>query len=325
MVGVKQVSNSPHRSSCQHQRFLGRPIITNLILIAMLSAGVAGQRTSTSNKQHQVKTNPASAVPATPFPQPDQPPAPPPIPTLEQLPPRTPQVLWDGKHLSIKSENATLADILIALRERLKVAIEIPAGAAAERVAADLGPAPAREVLTSLLNGSRFDYIIQASDSDDGIQSVLLSARGGADVTAAGSVVTSASGARRIPSPYDSSRRNAATAPDSEPATSAGEAIPTPVEAVIKPDSDSASTVSEIQKPQSDSEPKSAVPDTLPAERTDTVNGQPTVSSAGVSPISADTTNQGQPSMPQMVKDLQSMYEQRRQLQAQRNQTASQP
>ena len=94
------------------------------------------------------------------------------------MPPNPPQVPWDGEQLTIKSDNSTLADILAAVRTRTGAGIELPEGGASERVAARLGPGPAREVLSSLLSGSDFDYIIQASDEDPlGIQSVFLTPR----------------------------------------------------------------------------------------------------------------------------------------------------
>lgn len=56
--------------------------------------------------------------------------------------------------------------------------IDVPPKASRERMAAKLGPAPAREVLTSLLGWTDYNYLIQASDSDpNGIQSVLLMPR----------------------------------------------------------------------------------------------------------------------------------------------------
>jgi len=108
-------------------------------------------------------------------------------PTLENKPPTPPQVTWNGAQLSIKAENSTLADILSVVRARTNVVIEIPPGAGAERVFTDLGPASPREVLTSLLTGSNFDYVIMASpDNKDVLQSVLLTPRGKGESGAGG-------------------------------------------------------------------------------------------------------------------------------------------
>jgi hypothetical protein len=55
----------------------------------------------------------------------------------------------------------------------------VPAGAEQERVAADIGPGPAAEVLAHLLNGSRFNFLIVNSASDARVPDrVILSPRG---------------------------------------------------------------------------------------------------------------------------------------------------
>ena len=115
-------------------------------------------------------------------------PAPPPPPPLtpEQMPPSAPQVSWDGQQLTITSDNSTLADILAAIRTLTGAELDIPPKASAERIAARLGPGPAREVLSTLLSWTDFDYVIQASDIDAaGIGSVLLTPRGKSDVIVA--------------------------------------------------------------------------------------------------------------------------------------------
>src|SRR5204862_2438982 len=77
--------------------------------------------------------------------------------------------------LAIRAENSTLAAILSAVRARTGANVDIPAGAAMERVAAHDGPAPPRDALASLLNGSRFDYIIVGSlENPDGIRRLIL-------------------------------------------------------------------------------------------------------------------------------------------------------
>jgi hypothetical protein len=68
--------------------------------------------------------------------------------------------------LAIKSNKATLSEVLFAVQQRTGADIAIPAGAEQERVMADLGPAPAQEVLAHLLNGSRFNFLILNSASN---------------------------------------------------------------------------------------------------------------------------------------------------------------
>jgi hypothetical protein len=61
--------------------------------------------------------------------------------------------------LSIRTEKATLAQVLFEVQRQTQAEIAIPAGAEQEEVAVDLGPAPARDVLGALLNGSPYNFI----------------------------------------------------------------------------------------------------------------------------------------------------------------------
>jgi hypothetical protein len=104
--------------------------------------------------------------------------------TPERLPaPRN--ASYAGGQIRVHARDATLAEILTDIGALIGVNIDIPAGASREKIAvAELGPGPAREILTSLLTGSTFDYLIQDSDSDpEKIQDVILlprEKRGGA-------------------------------------------------------------------------------------------------------------------------------------------------
>ncbi len=120
---------------------------------------------------------------ATPVPVPQLPPPPP--PTLEQMPATPPQVTYQNGMLTIAAQNSTLADILAAVRARTGAAIEMPPGGAAERVVTRLGPAPPRDVLDSLLEGSRFNYLILSSEQQpDAVQRIVLTARPAGTATA---------------------------------------------------------------------------------------------------------------------------------------------
>jgi len=79
--------------------------------------------------------------------------------------------------LRIRAENATLAEVLFEVHQQTGAEIGIPAGAEREAVAVDLGPAPAREVLASLLNGSRYNFVFVGSAQDRSLQQVILSIR----------------------------------------------------------------------------------------------------------------------------------------------------
>jgi hypothetical protein len=80
--------------------------------------------------------------------------------------------------LSITSNKASLSEVLFAVHQRTGAEIAIPAGAEQELVAAELGPAPAPEVLAHLLNGSKFNFLILSSSIDpSALDRVILSPR----------------------------------------------------------------------------------------------------------------------------------------------------
>jgi hypothetical protein len=128
-------------------------------------------------KAQNPRTVPVKASARTqvdPVAQPATPPAPPPTP--EQMPAQAPQVSYLNGQLTIISRNSTLSDILHAVARQTGAAIELPPGAGFERVAGRMGPGPARNVLSELLNGSRYDYVMIASASNPGgLQHVILS------------------------------------------------------------------------------------------------------------------------------------------------------
>jgi AMIN domain-containing protein len=96
--------------------------------------------------------------------------APPPRPALE--------VYFRRGLLSISSNKASLSEVLFAIHQQTGAEIAIPAGAEQEQVAAEIGPAPAPEVLSQLLNGSKFNFLILSSTSDPrSLDRVILSSR----------------------------------------------------------------------------------------------------------------------------------------------------
>jgi hypothetical protein len=117
-------------------------------------------------KQTASMTVQATAVSSVPPPAPVKP-----VPRVE--------VSFQNGKLSLWANGATLAEVLFEVHRRTGADIPIPAGANQDQVFANFGPAPAREVLASLLNGSRFNFIMVASDSDPAqLRSLLLSPRG---------------------------------------------------------------------------------------------------------------------------------------------------
>lgn len=95
-------------------------------------------------------------------------------------PPRRMEVEFRNGRLRIWADKVTLAELLNEVHRKTGADIPIPAGAEQELVVANMGPGPAQDVLATLLNGSRFNFIMVGS-KDDPVQlrSVLLSPKGG--------------------------------------------------------------------------------------------------------------------------------------------------
>jgi hypothetical protein len=101
-------------------------------------------------------------------------------PRPDQMAPVAPQVTYQNGQLSIQAQNSTLSSILSAVRARTGARVEMPADTASDRVAAQLGPGNPRDVLASLLQGSRFDYIVIGSPTDpDALSQVILTPHAG--------------------------------------------------------------------------------------------------------------------------------------------------
>jgi hypothetical protein len=84
-------------------------------------------------------------------------------------------VVFENGLLQIHAEKSTMAEVLFAVQRQTQAEIAIPAGAEQEQVAADLGPAPARDVLGALLNGSPYNFIFVGTE--DKLERVILTRR----------------------------------------------------------------------------------------------------------------------------------------------------
>lgn len=102
----------------------------------------------------------------------------PPVPlTPEKQPPAPPRISFQNGLLTLESTNSRLSDILNGIRTKANIQFE-GLELAPERVAVKLGPAPADEVLASLLQGSRFDYVILGQpENPHTVERVLLSSK----------------------------------------------------------------------------------------------------------------------------------------------------
>ncbi len=146
-----------------------------LALLALVTPAFLPASTQAARKPAGKKASvPPAEAPRAPLPQ--------------ELPPVAPTVTYRGGLLTIIAQNSTLFDILTGVRKATGAAVDAPAASAGERVAARLGPGRPRDVLTALLNGSQFDYILLGSPQDPGgVRRLILSPRSGSGAAAEGS------------------------------------------------------------------------------------------------------------------------------------------
>src|SRR5438445_4891029 len=86
-------------------------------------------------------------------------PTPPPAPKKVEI------TFQDGR-LRLVSNKASLAEVLNEIRAQLNADIVVPAGAEQEVVAVALGPSTPREVISKLLDGSQYNFIIGGTNAD---------------------------------------------------------------------------------------------------------------------------------------------------------------
>jgi len=259
----------------------------------VLALGLALGAADTAAQAPAAKVTPASTVapapakpkahsrkkPATPVVE-EQPPAPPPTP--EQLPPTPPQVTYRDGQLSISANNATLSQVLRSVQAKTGASVEMPGGASAERVVAQLGPGQPREVLNALLNGTKFDYIILGVAGNPGaVQKVILTTQ-----TASSSAVNTAQNNRPV---------QPVQAPEDEPQE---EIAPPEPEVIPEPNA--------TPTPQ----PSFRRPPMPP--RMGEMNQQP-------QPDGSDNSQQNVKSPEELLQELQQMQQQQQQMQQQLN------
>src|SRR3954453_373907 len=154
---------------------------------ASAGSAQAGSKTAQARAAASAKKAKKGKKAPEPPPQAQVPAPPPPPPTPAQLPPQPARVSMRDGLLTIEANNSTLADVLAGVRRETKAAIDLPPGASGERVVANLGPGTPQNVLASLFNGSRFDYIIVGSeDQPQAVQRVILRAKSGPEPASGG-------------------------------------------------------------------------------------------------------------------------------------------
>ncbi len=186
------------------------PSFAVVVLLSSLAPGQVGVSNSpglppsvtipahraTSHPAKQGKSNPSPPPPTSPqITTTTTLPAPTPL-RPSQLPAVPPRISYQNGQLTVVAENSTVADILNAIHNATGAQIETAGAPATERVAAKIGPGSVRDVLLSVLQGSRYDYILVGSaNNPDQIERVILTPRSGATGATAGGGSTQAVGA----------------------------------------------------------------------------------------------------------------------------------
>ncbi|MFI5087750.1 MAG: hypothetical protein ACHP7I_05095 [Terriglobales bacterium] len=102
--------------------------------------------------------------------------APPPVAALH--------VSYEDGLLSISAQDAPLSDILAQLHQRTGATIDAPADMD-DRIAAELGPGPAVQVVAALLEATHFNYLIAGAANRPGaVQSIQLTVKPSFDAEA---------------------------------------------------------------------------------------------------------------------------------------------
>ncbi len=237
-----------------------------------------------------------------------------------------PQVSWDGEQLSISTNNSTLGAVLDAVREKTGAYVDIPAGAANDRIAVQLGPAPAREVLSTLLAGTDFDYVIQASEDDVlGVQSILLTRRTKPNSATHDGNAPALAASRRdkyqrfIGTRFPDQSTGQSEAPadsSSDSSSSLAEAIDSKNAAQLPAPPDSKATTREAEAPAEAAAKSPASGSGQPAAPSPVPEASPV--QAEVASVTNQTPDAQQPDpFQQKIMDMQSLFEQRKQMQAQ--------
>lgn len=83
------------------------------------------------------------------------------------------QVTFQNGLLGIRAENSSMSDVLRAVQRATGATIDFP-GSARERVSVSLGPGALRDIVTSLLDRSRYDYMLVISQHSNSIERIVL-------------------------------------------------------------------------------------------------------------------------------------------------------
>jgi len=138
------------------------------------TAQQAAKPPGAANSAHR-KHRLAAKVEPQPVVEPPHPPAPPPPdwPVNDKAQPAT--VDWNGRDLSITATNSSLQQILKDVSTA--TGVEVEGASTDQRIYGSYGPAPARDVLSKLLDGSGYNVMIIGDKGEGTPRTLVLSAK----------------------------------------------------------------------------------------------------------------------------------------------------
>ena len=154
-----------------------------LTLLAALPVACAAQQAA-STPPHKPVPRARSRHAAKPAAQPAQAvlaPAPPPAPPMPDWPvndkPSPAAITWNASGLRIEASNSSLQQILKEVSTLTGATVE--GLGSDERVFGNFGPAPTRDVLASLLDGSHYNMLLIGDQGQGTPRRIVLTLRGG--------------------------------------------------------------------------------------------------------------------------------------------------
>ncbi len=215
------------------------------------------------------------------------------------------RVVCKGNELTVAANNSTLGSILNEIQKCTGAKIDIPNGAAEIRFYDTIGPLPVREVLSTLLTATGYNFVIQSSDSESGkVESVLLMA---------GTVASplDPAGDRRLTTArraFLKMRQDALTEAGITDDASSSTAVESSVPAAAQPTTADGDGASPGTNSSSDASQAATTPPSAAAPAENATSSNPTPSPA-VAPSPSQTNT-----VEDQITNMQQMFEQRRQM-----------
>lgn len=124
-------------------------------------------------KRHKEKPSPATPAPVAVVQAPPRPDWP------VNDPSQPAHVKWDGSQLTVTASNASLSQVLHEVSSATGLKVEGLDGSRDQRIFGSFGPAPARDVLNQVLDGSGYNVILLGDTGAGAPRELLLAAQTG--------------------------------------------------------------------------------------------------------------------------------------------------